>query len=75
MDTMKVDRKDSDFKPVVITLESQEEVDTISIIMGCIGGRPDHSPRQYADKLYYELVEFASKDIPKHSGSVDFEDY
>ena len=72
MGTMKIERKDAEFKPVIITLETQEEVDTISIIMGCISGDSKNSPRKHVDRIHNEL---STRDKPAHSGEIHFEDY
>jgi hypothetical protein len=47
---MKFERKDADFRPVVITLESQEEVDVLHALLAMAGGG-------YANDFSYRLYE------------------
>lgn len=50
---MKVERKNNGFQPVVITLESQEEVDIVYELLNSVGGLG--KVRQFTDDLSSEL--------------------
>lgn len=53
---MKIERAESKFQPVVITLESQEEVDILYCLTGSVYG--NGSTRIFTDKVYYGLEPF-----------------
>lgn len=68
---MKVERKNKGFQPVVITLESQEEVDIVYELLNSVGGLG--KIRQFTDELSNELSQFTDHGINENvffTGSV-----
>ena len=57
---MKVERKNKGFEPVVITLESQEEVDVLYTLTGDVKGLG--YVRDITDEIHYGLQEYAVYD-------------
>lgn len=53
---MKVERQGSSFQPVVITLESQEEVDVLHELCGSVTG--DGLARKITNDFYRQLGEY-----------------
>ena len=54
---MKIERAESKFEPVVITLESQEEVEVLRNLTGKVEGLG--AARQITNKIYYGLEPFS----------------
>ena len=54
---MKIERVESKFEPIVITLESQEEVEVLRNLTGKVEGLG--ATRKITDKIYYGLEPFS----------------
>lgn len=54
---MKITREETKFQPVVITLETQEEVEVLRSLTGKVEGVS--AARKITDKIYYGLVPFS----------------
>jgi hypothetical protein len=52
---MKYEKKEAEFRPVTITLETQEEVDVLHSLVGVAGGG-------FANGFLYKLYDALSKD-------------
>lgn len=71
---MKVEQKIKVFNPVVITLESQLEVDILAHLVGSIGDNPESKVRVFTDKLY-DMLEPLSEVKPEDWPNTFFRGY
>lgn len=57
---MKVEKAETKFTPVVITLESQDELDFFAAVFGNIGG--SGKLRQLVDQVYFALEKYVENE-------------
>ena len=73
---MKIETQKAEFKPITITLETEEEVRFMYSVMMSVGGDRGKSPRKYADKIDEALDGMGlSIGYYESKGVITFEDF
>ena len=63
--------KNTCYKPITITLETEEEAIFMMTVMGSICGDPINSPRKYASKIYVAMDNYGiDTRLPKGRGFI-----